>query len=163
MSRIVPAFLLAVLSLVGLSQVCLAQTPAQIVENRQDAMDKMWPDYYRDIARTVRSGTPDLTLVATKAAQAIEHVKKAEQLFPPGTGHDVVPATRAKPEVWTERADFEAAFKALADATKAIGEDAKAGDAEKVKADWTNLAKACGACHGGPEESGGKFRFAKQK
>jgi cytochrome c556 len=141
----------------------LAQTPAQIVEDRQDAMDKMWPDFYRDIARTVRSGTPDLTLVATKAAQAIEHVKKVEQLFPPGTGQDAVPATRAKPEIWTDRADFDAAFKALADATKTIGEDAKTGDADKVKADWTSLAKACGACHGGPEESGGKFRFAKQK
>jgi cytochrome c556 len=153
----------AVALFAGISQVASAQTPAQIVEDRQDAMDKMWPDYYRDIARTVRSGTPDLTLVATKAAQAIDHVKKVEQLFPLGTGRDVVPATRAKPEVWTERADFDAALKALADATKAIGEDAKSGDAEKVKADWTDLAKACGACHGGPEESGGKFRFAKQK
>ena len=87
MSRIVPALLLAVVLLAGLSQASLAQTPAEIVEDRQDAMDKMWPDFYRDIARTVRSGTPDLTLVATKAAQAIEHVKKVEQLFPPGTGH----------------------------------------------------------------------------
>jgi cytochrome c556 len=162
MSRIVPALLLAAALLGGLIQVACAQTPAKIVEDRQDAMDKMWPDFYRDIARTVRSGTPDLTLVANKAAQAGEHLKKVEQLFPPGTGRDVVPATRAKPEVWTERADFEAALKALADATKTIGDDAKSGDADKVKTDWTSVAKACGACHGGPEESGGKFRFAKQ-
>ncbi|HYA06762.1 MAG TPA: cytochrome c, partial [Xanthobacteraceae bacterium] len=82
-----------------------AQTaPAQIVKQRQDAMKKMWPDFYRDIARTIRSGNPDLPLVATKAAQAGEHLKEVAQLFPPGSGRDVVPTTRAKPEIWTQRA-----------------------------------------------------------
>jgi len=160
MIRVVSALSATAFLLVAGGQASVAQTaPAQIVKERQDAMKKMWPGYYKDIATTVRSGSPDLTVVATKAAQASAHVKETAQLFPPGTGRDVVPTTRAKPEVWTQRADFEAALTALIDATNAIGDDAKKGDVEKVKADWTNLAKACGACHGGPEKSGGKFRF----
>ncbi|HEY1473382.1 MAG TPA: cytochrome c [Pseudolabrys sp.] len=144
-------------------QMSFAQTtPAQIVKARQDGMDKNWTDYFKDIATTIRSGNPDLPLVATKAAGASEHLKKLAQLFPPGTGRDVVPATRAKPEIWTQRADFEAALTALMDATKTIAEDAKGGDVEKVKADWTSLAKACGGCHGGPKKSGGKFRFEEE-
>ncbi len=89
-------------------------------------------------------------------------MKKFKALFPPGTGRDVVPATRAKPEVWTDKADFDAALKALADASKTMSDDAKKGDLEKVKADWTATAKACGACHGGPEKAGGKFRFEEE-
>jgi cytochrome c556 len=73
-----------------------------------------------------------------------------------------VPTTRAKPEVWTQRADFDAAMTALVDALKTMGDDAKKGDVEKVKADWTIAAKACGACHGGPKKSGGKFRFEEE-
>lgn len=160
MTRPVPALALAATIVLAGGSISFAQTaPAQIVKQRQDAMKKMWPDFYRDIALTIRSGNPDLPLVATKAAQADDHLKKVAQLFPPGTGRDVVPTTRAKPEIWTQRADFEAALTALMDTTKTIGEDAKGGSVEKVRADWTSLAKACGGCHGGPEKSGGKFRF----
>jgi cytochrome c556 len=163
MIRIVSALIVATILLIAAGQTSFAQTsPAQIVKERQDAMDKMWPGYYKDIATTVRSASPDLTLVATKATQAIEHVKETAKLFPPGTGRDVVPTTRAKPEIWTQRADFEAALTALIDATNTIGDDAKKGDVEKVKSDWTNLAKACGACHGGPKKSGGKFRLEEE-
>ena len=140
-----------------------AQTaPAQIVKERQDAMGDMWTDYYRDIIRTLRSSNPDLTLVANKASGAIEHLKKLEQLFPPGTGRDVVPETRAKPEIWTNQTEFDGAFKALIDATKVLGEAAKKGDVEGVKAEWQTVSKACGACHGGPKKSGGQFRFEQE-
>jgi len=163
MTRLVPALALAATIVLACGPISFAQiAPAQIVKERQEAMKKMWPDFYRDIARTIRSGSPGLPLVATKAAQASEHLKKVVQLFPPGTGRDVVPTTRAKPEIWTQRADFEANLTALMDATKTIGDDAKSGNVEKVKADWTNLAKACGGCHGGPEKSGGKFRFEEE-
>ena len=163
MIRIVSALAVGAILLVAGGQAALAQTPpAQIVKERQDGMEANWTDYLRDVAGTLRSGSPDLALVASKAAQASEHVKKLSTLFPPGTGRDVVPTSRAKPEVWTQRADFDAAMTALADALKTMSDDAKKGDLEKVKADWTNAAKACGACHGGPKKAGGKFRFEQE-
>jgi cytochrome c556 len=163
MLRIASTITAAAILLAAAAQTSHAQTsPAQIVRQRQDAMDQMWPGYYKDIAGTLRSPSPDLALVATKAAAASAHVKQAAQLFPPGTGRDVVPTTRAKPEIWTQRADFEAALTALIDATNTMGDDAKNGDLEKVKADWTAAAKACGACHGGPKKAGGKFRFEEE-
>ena len=160
MVRFVSAFALAAALLLSAGQISSAQTaPAQIVKERQDAMEKNWTGYFRDVARTVRTDSPDLTLIATKTAQAAEHLKKLAQLFPPGTGRNVVPSTRAKPEIWTQRADFDAAMKAMMDANDVLGEDAKKGDVAKVKADWTDFGKACGACHGGPTKAGGKFRF----
>jgi cytochrome c556 len=163
MTRIVAAFLLTLTLMTWAGQDASSQTaPAQIVKERQDAMESLWPGFYRPIAATLRADKPDLTLVATNAAKANEILQKLATLFPPGTGRDVVPATRAKPDIWTNRAEFEAALTALADASKALADDAKAGSVEKVKADWTELAKACGGCHGGPARSGGKFRFEKE-
>ncbi len=163
MIRIVSALALAAALLLSASPASFAQTsPAQLVKERQDGMEKNWTDYFRDILQTIKSGSPDLTLIATKAIGASEHLKKLEQLFPPGTGHDVVPKSRAKPEVWTKRAEFDGAFKALIDETNALADAAKKGDVEKVKIQWQATAKACGGCHGGPKKSGGKFRFEEQ-
>ena len=162
MTRTAFPFVLAASLLVATGHVASAQTPAQIVKERQDAMKANWSDYYKEIAQTLRSPSPDLAVVATKSAQAADHVKKFYDLFPPGTNRDAVPETRAKPEVWTQKSDFDAALKALVDTTTTMGADAKKGDLEKVKLDWTATAKACGACHGGPEKSGGKFRFEEK-
>ena len=126
-------------------------------------MEKNWTEYFRDVARTVRTDSPDLALIATKSAQASEHLKKIAQLFPPGTGRDVVPGTRAKPEVWTQRADFDAAMTAMIDATTSRSADVvKERLLEKVKTEWPVAAKACGGCHGGPTKAGGKFRFEER-
>lgn len=163
MTRIVPAISFALALLIWPGQYASSQTaPAQIVKQRQDAMESLWRDHYKAIAATVRTDQPDLALVARNATSANETLQKLATLFPAGTGRDAVPATRAKPEIWSNRADFIAALTALTDASKALADDAKAGSADKVKADWTDLAKACGGCHGGPVKSGGKFRFEKE-
>jgi len=163
MLRIISVLIAAtVLSHAGGTTALAQSSPAAVVKERQDAMEKLWPGFYRDIAQTVRSDSPDLALVAAKAGQASEFLKGFAALFPPGTGRDVIPTTRAKPEIWTQRADFEAALVALMDTTKSLSDDAKKGDVAKVKADWADVAKACGACHGGPVKAGGKFRFEKE-
>lgn len=160
MIRFVSAFALVgalALSTVGISWSQSA--PAAVVKERQDLMGKLWPDYYRDMSRTLRGEKPDLSLVAAKSAQAIESLKKAAQLFPAGSGHDAVPTSRAKPEIWTQRADFDAALSALITETNALNEAAKNGNVEAAKAQWLKVAETCGGCHGGPKKSGGKFRF----
>lgn len=160
MIRFVSAF-----TLVGALALCSGgiswsqSSPAQVVKERQDIMAKLWPDYYRDISRTLRGEKPDLSLVVAKSAQAIEPLKKAAQLFPAGSSHDAVPTSRAKPEIWTQRADFEAALLALITETNALNEAAKSDNVEAVKAQWLKVAEACGGCHGGPKKAGGKFRF----
>lgn len=163
MIRYVQALALAATLLLCAGHISFAQSPpAEIVKQRQDAMEKLWPDDYRDVSRTLKTDKPDLALVTAKSAQAIEALNRLATLFPPGTGRDVVPATRAKPEVWTQRAAFEAGLKAMLDTTRALGDAAKSGDVEKVKAQWQEVAKACTGCHGGPSKSGGKFRFEKE-
>src|SRR3954463_13791070 len=98
-----------------------AQAPAQAVKERQEIMKQIWPAHYRDIARAARDGT-DLAAIPAKATAAADTVKKFGTLFPPGSGGDGVPDTRAKPEVFTQKAEFDAAVAALVTSTNALGE-----------------------------------------
>ena len=162
MIRIVSACALAGIVLLAAQDVSpRAQTvPAQgakeIAKQREDLMKRLWPDYYRDMSQATKgAGDPK----AVKATEAIAQLKKFATLFPPGSGREGAPDTRAKPEIWTKRAEFDAAIDELVTQTAAFGEAAKAGNADAMKASWAKVAEACGGCHGGPSKSGGKFRF----
>ena len=65
-------------------------------------------------------------------------------LFPPGSTTE---ASKARPEVWTDRAGFlqaAASFQSEADGLLAA---AQANDAAAFSARWTSTQRACGACH----------------
>jgi cytochrome c556 len=160
MIRIISASALAGLLLLAATTPSLrAQTaPAQAFKERQEIMKQIWPAYYRDMSQASK-GQGDPKAVAVKATEAVAQLKKFGTLFPAGSGREAVPETRAKPEIWTQRADFDAALDKMAAETVAFGEAAKAGNADGMKAAWPKVAEACGACHGGPSKSGGKFRF----
>ena len=157
MIRIVSALTLAGTLLLPFAAA--AQSPADMVKQREEIMGKLFPDYYRDILRVVRGESSDLNVAATKAAGASDQLKKVATLFPQGTGREAVPTTRAKPEVWTQRAEFEKALTTLIAETDALAAAAKSGNIDAVKTQWTKTAEACTGCHGGPKKSGGKFRF----
>jgi cytochrome c556 len=158
--RIISACTLAgFLFLASAGATLQAQTaPAQAYKERHDIMKNMWPGYYRDMAQAVK-GEGDPKAAAVKATGAIAQFKKVATLFPAGSGRDGVPESRAKPEIWTQRAEFDAAIDAIVKDTTAFGEAANAGNLDAMKAAWTKVAQDCGACHGGPAKSGGKFRF----
>lgn len=161
MIRIVSALALAgtVAAFSGAISMSWAQTPADVAKARGEIMEHLWSNYYRDISQVARGNSTDLAGAATKASGAIDALKKFAMLFPPGSGRDAVPTTRAKPEIWTQRADFDKATQTLIAETETLGDAAKSGNADAVKTQWPKVAEACGACHGGPKKSGGKFRF----
>ncbi len=160
MIRIISAGMLACIVFLASDGAPLrAQTaPAQVAKDREELMKGIWRNYYRDMSQAAK-GEGDPKAVAVKATEAAAQIKKFGTLFPAGSGREAVPTTRAKPEIFTQRADFDAAVDKLAVETVAFGEAAKAGNADGMKASWAKVAEACGGCHGGPNKSGGKFRF----
>lgn len=158
--------LVSVFSLLGILLLSAGGTPSwaqsapeKAFKERQEIMKSLWRGYYRDMASVASGQSTDLAPIPAKAAQASEALKKFATLFPAGSGRDAVPETRTKPEAWTQKAEFEAATMALINETNTMGELAKAGNLAGAKAQWPKVAEACGACHGGPSKSGGKFRF----
>jgi cytochrome c556 len=55
--------------------------------------------------------------------------------------------SKAKPELWSHREDFDAKLKTLVDRSATLATVARTGDAEKSKAAFLDTAQACKACH----------------
>jgi cytochrome c556 len=68
----------------------------------------------------------------------------AEAYSPDSQG---VANSKLKPEMWTNRADFDAKLKDLVDRSAALAQVAKDGDAARTKAAFFSMADACKACH----------------
>jgi cytochrome c556 len=58
-----------------------------------------------------------------------------------------VAGSKAKAELWSNRADFDAKMKALVDNSATLAAVAKAGDFAKSKAAFLETANACKSCH----------------
>jgi cytochrome c556 len=77
-------------------------------------------------------------LVAAVAPQLLEG-------FPEGSGTGA--PTEAKPEIWTNFADFSAKMKDLERETAALATVAKGGDEAAIKAQFALTGGTCKACH----------------
>lgn len=68
--------------------------------------------------------------------------------FPAGTSANDLPgATAAKPEIWTDRAGFEAKAADYASAVDRLGELAQANDVDGFEAQFAVVRASCGSCH----------------
>lgn len=68
--------------------------------------------------------------------------------FPAGTGATDMPgATAAEPEIWTDRAGFEARAADYAAAVDRLAELSQANDVAGFEAQFAVVKASCGACH----------------
>jgi cytochrome c556 len=77
-----------------------------------------------------------------RAAHAVSLM--LDDVFPDGTD---VGDTRARPEIWQDKAQFAAAVKALQTATGELVSVAESGDLTAVGAQLKKVGQACGGCH----------------
>lgn len=68
--------------------------------------------------------------------------------FPAGTGEADLPGqTRAKADIWSDRAGFEQKAADYATAAQALNDMARANDAPGFAAQWAVVRETCNACH----------------
>jgi cytochrome c556 len=120
-----------------------------VVKQRQAVMDSNGAQVYRVIPDFVRSGKGTAEDVAKGAAIIVENSKKLPTLFPAGTSVADLPGkTRAKPEIWQDKAKFEAIAKTMGERAEALEAAAKGGDKAKIGEAYTALNRdGCNACH----------------
>ncbi len=88
--------------------------------------------------------------IATAAAKTIDDVAgEIVGLFPEGTGPGGagIEKTRAKAEIWSDWAGFEARAKAFDDAAALLTAAAATNDVGQIKAAMGEVGGACKACH----------------
>lgn len=85
---------------------------------------------------------PEFALRAERVAELTPML--AESYTPESKG---VANSKLKPEMWANRADFDAKLKDLVDRSAALAEVAKRGDPASTKSAFFKMADACKACH----------------
>jgi cytochrome c556 len=119
----------------------LAQT--NVIETRQNLM-KRNNDNAKIVSAMAKGEAPfDAAKVAAAYADWEDTAKKLPDLFPDNskTGNK----TRAKPEIWTNAADFKAK---IADFAKTVADTkAEASTAAGVKTAFPKIIKTCDNCH----------------
>lgn len=152
------AFSLITGAIIAPMSAVVAQSPAAVIEQRKELMKSFFPKYMQQFGKVARGESTDLASIPALAQEASTAMQGIPALFPAGSGPESGQVTRAKPEIWTQRATFEGNAKSLADAVAKLGDVAKTGNIEEFKTAFAAAGRACTACHGGPTRSGGPFR-----
>lgn len=121
----------------------LALAQADVIKARQEGM-KAQGAAMAAIKKVVDENGPAANAVAP--AETIAATSgKVPALFPAGS--DKGAETWAKPEIWANKADFDAKAMGAKAAAEKLAASAKAGNMDAVKADFAALGGTCGACH----------------
>ncbi len=98
---------------------------------------------FKVVLDNFKSATPDMAAVTTAAAKVKGYADEMGTWFPPGTAAEPG-KPGAKPNIWTDRATFDAALvKLQAEATKL----AAVTDAASLKAQFPATGATCKGCH----------------
>lgn len=128
---------------VGLAQAQSAAADA--ITTRQAGM-KQAGENAGAIKKALDAGG-DLAAVAPNAQVLVDWGHKIPTLFVPGSGAEAGVKTRALPEIWTNRAEFEKDAANLATQATALVTALKANDKTAAAAAFAATGGACGTCH----------------
>jgi cytochrome c556 len=137
------AALIAGLGAVGVA----AQDKAAAIKDRQDTMNSMGKALGG--IKAFIDGKADQNQAQDSADRLVLIIQTVPTKFVPGTSMADAPnVSWAKPEIWADKAKFDAAFKnAVAEAEK-LGSAVKTGDKDKIQAQFADTGKnGCGGCH----------------
>jgi len=132
----------------------------QFVAQRNALMKELLSAYWPLLK--IKNGESSGLAEAGKATRTIMvAIGRIDALFPPGTAKGEVPQTRARPEIWSEHEDFQAAINSLKEATASLQAAAEASDMAAFKSRFDAFTAACTGCHSFKPSGGGKFRYPR--
>ena len=120
---------------------------AQDAVNTRGAGLRQLGTAFKNVNDELKSSTPQPMILQLSARQIRDAAKAQYGWFPAGSGPQEGVKTRAKPEIWTQAAQFRAAQDAFAAQAAAFMKVAATGDAEAMRVQAKQLGQACGACH----------------
>ena len=137
--------LTAVVASVGLLTACAStqtKTSAQYVEDRQKLM-KAHGDAWKNVQDGAKAG--NLQAVASNADTMANNAKQIPALFPEGS---MTEKSKAKPEIWQKKAEFDAAAKKMETESVKLRDTARTGNAQATNDIIKDFGRnTCGSCH----------------
>jgi cytochrome c556 len=141
-----PSLTVAALALVtALPAAAQFQKPEDAVKYRQSAFTVM-ANHFGRIGAMANGRVPfDAATAQANADIVVAMSKLPYTAF--GEGTDKVGNTRALPEVWSKRADFDAGAKKMQEEVVKLQTATKTGNLDQIKAAFGDAGKSCKACH----------------
>ncbi|UVO52653.1 cytochrome c [Sphingomonas sp. SUN039] len=131
----------------------LALTAAPIVAAGADPY-KARIDSYRELGAAfknvndeLRKPAPQVFIVQLSARQIRSTAQAQYGFFPAGSGPRPGVKTAARPEIWTQPAQFKAAQDNFARQAQVFAAAAQSGDAAAIRVQAKALGQTCAACH----------------
>ncbi len=144
--RIVTAAMIATIMVGGGTVTVFAQEKEATLKARQDLMKAQGADLR--IIKAFADGQGDQAAALEKANDLVAQSAKLAALFTAGTSLKDIPGkTYAKPEIWTEKAKFDAAAAALHSEAEKLAAAVKSGDKTATGDQFKAVGGACGNCH----------------
>lgn len=153
--RTAGVLLAGVLLYAGGGAALAQKSPADTIKARQEAMKSMGGNL-KTINDQLKGATPDVAAIKTAVANISASGKDVASLFPAGTGPEAGVKTRAKPEIWSQAADFKAAADNFNAGNAKFSQVVAGGNVDAIKADVKAFSDGCGGCHM-------KFRAPEEK
>ena len=136
--------LTVVMASVGLLAACAtaSKSPAEYVEDRQKLM-KAHGDAWKNVQDGAKAG--NLQAVASNADVMANNAKQIPALFPEGS---MTEKSKAKPEIWQKKAEFDAAAKKMEIESIKLRDTARTGNAQATNDMIKDFGRnTCGSCH----------------
>jgi cytochrome c556 len=99
------------------------------------------------LGKILEQAQPNLAEAAEPIATIKSQVALLPGLFPAGSGPESGQKTDAKPEIWTNPAQFAAEMHGLTTATDALDAARQTGDVNATRAAAAALNQTCKSCH----------------
>ena len=126
------------------SSGAVAMSPERVVAGRQAAFRLSQSNFM--VMRLASEKGAETKALASPARSLAHWAKALPGMFPPGTGPGVA-NTRARAEIWSNRADFERKAADYAAAAARMADAAEAGNLAEGRVQWDATWRSCGACH----------------
>jgi cytochrome c556 len=136
----------AVLSAASIATAALALDAAATIKARHDFFHSLG-GANKTVSDQLKSSTPDLAAIRAATAQIATLAPQLPAQFPAGSGPESGVKTGAKPEIWTNAADFKVKADGLATAAAALNKAAAGTDIAAITAANKDLGTACKNCH----------------
>lgn len=120
-----------------------ANEPANVIKYRKNLM-KAVGGHIANIGAVVKGEVDFRGDMKPNADAIVDLLMAAGHVFPEGSGTG---DTKAKPEIWSDRAKFDRALADSLAAARQLAAVAGGGDMAAVGAAMGGLGKSCGGCH----------------
>jgi cytochrome c556 len=135
----------ALLATVAVAKPLSKDAALKVMHERHEGMETIGKAN-KLLRRELTTDAPNIAEVRSSANMMASLAGKSSRWFVDGTGPDVG-KTGAKPEIWKQRADFNARLRDFQGAAKALQVAAAKGDGNAAKGAYAALGKTCKACH----------------